>query len=278
MKFTAWTACAIASVSGTMALPSPVALEPATSLDIPVVPQRMTTADRFAVSGLDYMTWANKMVAEGKMYWSNHTSTEVQIRGITSFSVTNIACGYFAGDQSNYETGKAKFCSFAREYYSLFLLAMEYDVKNGVCEGTPCLIIADIAFYAAGAFTNNGVQTACGPIFDKIWASCPNSVGGSGILFTSDDQGAHYGDVHIQFFDDDDGDTCPANTATSANEMAAKWQYGRGSELTYYDVATFRSVFGAKAGYLLYGYAKKELRTSWICPSGNLAAGGLLRN
>ncbi|OBT43927.1 hypothetical protein VE00_04684 [Pseudogymnoascus sp. WSF 3629] len=61
-----------------------------------------------------------------------------------------------------------------------------------------------------------------------------------------------------------------------AHETAAKWQYGRGSEITYYDVATFRSIFGAEAGTLLYGYARKELRTSRTSPSGNLGSGGIM--
>ncbi|KFZ08037.1 hypothetical protein V501_06121 [Pseudogymnoascus sp. VKM F-4519 (FW-2642)] len=61
-----------------------------------------------------------------------------------------------------------------------------------------------------------------------------------------------------------------------AHEIAAKWEYGRGSELTYYDVATFRSIFGAEAGTLLYGYARKELRTSRTGPSGNLGNRGIL--
>lgn len=61
-----------------------------------------------------------------------------------------------------------------------------------------------------------------------------------------------------------------------ARDIAALWQYGRGSELTYYDVATFRSIFGGEAGTLLYGYARKELRTSRTSPSGNLGSGGIM--
>ncbi|APA06601.1 hypothetical protein sscle_02g013710 [Sclerotinia sclerotiorum 1980 UF-70] len=39
------------------------------------VPVPMTAADRFLVSSLDYMDWANKMVAEGKAYWPDKSVT-----------------------------------------------------------------------------------------------------------------------------------------------------------------------------------------------------------
>ncbi|KAG0652129.1 hypothetical protein D0Z07_0772 [Hyphodiscus hymeniophilus] len=55
-----------------------------------------------------------------------------------------------------------------------------------------------------------------------------------------------------------------------AENIAAKWQYGRGSELTYYDIETFRSIFGGEAGALLFGYARRELRTSRTSPSSQI--------
>jgi hypothetical protein len=44
-----------------------------------------------------------------------------------------------------------------------------------------------------------------------------------------------------------------------AREIASKWQFGRGSELRYYDVGTFRDIFGAEVGTLLFGHARREL-------------------
>ncbi|KAH6703204.1 hypothetical protein BKA61DRAFT_619114 [Leptodontidium sp. MPI-SDFR-AT-0119] len=58
-----------------------------------------------------------------------------------------------------------------------------------------------------------------------------------------------------------------------AENIAAKWRYGRGSEVAYYDVDTFRSIFGGEAGNLLFGYARKELRTSGASPSSRLGRG-----
>jgi hypothetical protein len=50
-------------------------------------------------------------------------------------------------------------------------------------------------------------------------------------------------------------------------EIASKWKYGRGSELNYYDVDTFRLIFGSEAGTLLFGHARRELRTVRKSPS-----------
>lgn len=58
-----------------------------------------------------------------------------------------------------------------------------------------------------------------------------------------------------------------------AENVAAKWRYGRGSEVAYYDVDTFRSIFGGEAGNLLFGYTRKELRTSGPSPSSRLGRG-----
>ena len=37
-----------------------------------------------------------------------------------------------------------------------------------------------------------------------------------------------------------------------ARVIASNWKYGRGSELFYYDLDTFRAMFGSEAGMLLY--------------------------
>ena len=44
-----------------------------------------------------------------------------------------------------------------------------------------------------------------------------------------------------------------------AKKIASKWQFGRGSELQYYDLSTFREIFGVEAGTVLFGHAKGEL-------------------
>ncbi len=63
-----------------------------------------------------------------------------------------------------------------------------------------------------------------------------------------------------------------------AREIASNWRFGRGSELRYYDVRTFRDIFGAKVGTLLFGQARKELGSNVKGLSGvagrKSAAGG----
>ncbi|KAL7907497.1 hypothetical protein GGI35DRAFT_89591 [Trichoderma velutinum] len=43
-----------------------------------------------------------------------------------------------------------------------------------------------------------------------------------------------------------------------AEELVSAWQYGRGHALNHYDVATFRHIFGAEIGALLYYHIHNE--------------------
>ncbi|TVY83071.1 hypothetical protein LSUE1_G004003 [Lachnellula suecica] len=63
--------------------------------------------------------------------------------------------------------------------------------------------------------------------------------------------------------------TCHGVPEAEALEIAANWQYGRGSEITYYDIGTYRTLFGPEAGVLLYGHARRELRIGRRGPSDN---------
>jgi len=52
-----------------------------------------------------------------------------------------------------------------------------------------------------------------------------------------------------------------------AVSIASHWKYGRGSEISYYDIETYRSIFGPEAGTLLYGHSRQQLRTGRHGPS-----------
>lgn len=56
-----------------------------------------------------------------------------------------------------------------------------------------------------------------------------------------------------------------------AVSIASHWKYGRGSEISYYGIDTYRSIFGPEAGILLYGHARQELRTGRRGPSSKAA-------
>lgn len=43
-----------------------------------------------------------------------------------------------------------------------------------------------------------------------------------------------------------------------AKDIAANWQYGQGSALTYFDIDTFRAIFGGEAGALLHHHVVTE--------------------
>jgi hypothetical protein len=57
-----------------------------------------------------------------------------------------------------------------------------------------------------------------------------------------------------------------------AKEIASKWRLGRGSELIYYDVDTFRNIFGGEEGTILFGHARGELQTDKKGPTGSMKA------
>ncbi|TGO10507.1 hypothetical protein BTUL_0133g00140 [Botrytis tulipae] len=59
-----------------------------------------------------------------------------------------------------------------------------------------------------------------------------------------------------------------------AEDLATQWKYGRGSELRTFDVDTFRSIFGAEVGTLLFEYVRKELGLSKAGSNEKLAGGG----
>jgi hypothetical protein len=63
-----------------------------------------------------------------------------------------------------------------------------------------------------------------------------------------------------------------------AARIAAKWQFGRGSELKYYDIITFREIFGVEAGTVLFGHARGELRSEGHGPGKSESGAGEMGN
>jgi len=170
----------------------------------------MTPADRYVVSGLDYTTWSNKMVNEGKMQWpSNPSTTEVADR-TKPWHIRNVACGFVGASHPTYKEGEAKFCHLIQQYIGGVLQSGSYILKDGVCnEREGCTMVIDISFAVGGAFLANGVPSICEFLFEAIWNEC-NGTGGSAELTI----GSETGTIQAQFFQNDAGVTCPANTRT----------------------------------------------------------------
>lgn len=168
----------------------------------------MTALDRHVVSGQDYTTWANNMVAQGKMHWPT-TSAKSQIEPrAPSWDVHSLACGFIGGTESNYRYGEAKFCDLIRTYASGVLQLGTYILQDGLCDNNQdCTLIIDIAFSLGGLFTEDKVTEICEQLFEAVWSDC-NRTGGSGQVTV----GSETGTIQAQFFINDDGATCPANS------------------------------------------------------------------
>jgi hypothetical protein len=50
-------------------------------------------------------------------------------------------------------------------------------------------------------------------------------------------------------------------TRKESEETTSKGKLGREAELISYDIGTYRAIFGIKAGILLYGHVRRDLRT-----------------
>ena len=55
-----------------------------------------------------------------------------------------------------------------------------------------------------------------------------------------------------------------------ARKIASGWKFGRGSELTYYDINTYQEIFGFEAGTILFGHARGELKKGKLAPTSGL--------
>lgn len=173
-------------------------------------------ADRFSASGLDYATWTNKMVAEGKMYWPSNTTTRVIQTYQTTFTVKSVACGFVYGNAAEYDQGQTLFCNLVKQYVSLTLIAEEYLFRDGVCAGGEnCELIFSLITDRAGAFAQNRIEAVCPSIYAAIYADCAGSTGGSAQISFTDSAGTYTGTAEGQFYTEDTGATCAADTSTS---------------------------------------------------------------
>lgn len=153
------------------------------------------------------------MVDEGKMYWPNKTSTSVIKTRAGSWSISDIACGYLTGDSNSYDTGESRFCNFVEQYVSAILAGSEYILQGELCEdGDTCTLILAITMRSAGSYVSDGIPSFCTALFAELYSNCNGAVGGSGTLDITDSEGSQSGTIEAQYYADDSGATCPANT------------------------------------------------------------------
>lgn len=172
-------------------------------------------SDRFANSDLSYADWSNKMVAENKMYRPNVTSFSIKTPQAT-YTLSGIACGFIGASNPLYVEGEQRFCNSLQAYGSAILLEAAYLLKDGLCEdNVDCTMLIAISTIVAGAFVSDGIANVCTQIFDELYNNCNAATGGSGQLTIEDSEGQQTGTVEADFYANDEGATCPANTDTA---------------------------------------------------------------
>jgi hypothetical protein len=66
----------------------------------------MKMSDRFSISGLDYSTWAAKMVTEGKLDEPTINKTVTIRIAAGSFTLDNVKCGVLASGNDGFQRSK----------------------------------------------------------------------------------------------------------------------------------------------------------------------------
>jgi hypothetical protein len=179
----------------------------------------MTPADAFRNSGLDYHTWAQRKVDEGKMFFPENRTVQLSLTDATGarndkFSIKNIACEVIGGKESDYNTGKDRFCRFLDQYAEANTHLMYLLIQNTICDdgGSFACDLGMAAFSAVvGQFRENNIPAFCGDMFDAVWDDC-GGVGGTGELWAANEgeDGVEFGFFQSIFYTHDDGATCSA--------------------------------------------------------------------
>lgn len=154
------------------------------------------------------------------------------------FSLTNFVCSTTGGSEEDYDTGKRKFCNAAplkdthdavfTAYYSDGFCAGADDWERGACD-----FLVDLAVLGQGWFiklaVGDAVADVCEFIFSGLHDVCQGKGGSAQLVFDkNNDQGVcgpptctssggtaiNVGHIEAQFYEHDDGATCPAPAAT----------------------------------------------------------------
>ncbi|KAI0123735.1 hypothetical protein BJ170DRAFT_640210 [Xylariales sp. AK1849] len=211
----------------------------------------MTAADAFSKSDLDYETWAQRMVDEGKMYYPEKRSVEIgrsreketvvvrhpggglSFRAEPRFTLTleNIICEGLGGNKADYDKGRQRFCQLNHDYASVLLMTSEYILQDFICEGDSdaCDLLITAAFISGRMYYNGAIEDDCDTLFEAVHKQC-NDLGGVAEIVIKDSQfqndqvcgqpictakgvALKSGYFQALFFQHDSGFTCPANSA-----------------------------------------------------------------
>ncbi|KAF2848082.1 hypothetical protein T440DRAFT_491428 [Plenodomus tracheiphilus IPT5] len=172
-------------------------------------------SDRLSVSGLDYSDWADKMVAEGKLFEPSTDKNFTFRIAAASWTLTSLKCGYLASSEQRMNEVAYSGCEFMRLESKFALRFASLITIEEFCAGAvddTCINNIDAAFTTVGAFVDASFDVFCHDMFLKIFDECPGGVGGSAALsLTADDGTVHKGSLLALNFENDPGATCPAN-------------------------------------------------------------------
>ncbi|KAF7561617.1 hypothetical protein G7046_g2515 [Stylonectria norvegica] len=146
------------------------------------------------------------------------------------FIIDAIVCSGLGGSNENYEEGKQKFCSWAPTVADSSTDAAHYMLDNKLCNGgVLCDLQLSIVLYGGRWFIDNKLDSICGFWWDAIHKRCQGSGGSGKIIFQNNRDnlgdtcgkpsckpggnlvGTEIGSLWAEFFDHDDGATCPAD-------------------------------------------------------------------
>lgn len=158
------------------------------------------------------MTWQDRMIAAGKMYRPNTTSVERRATLSTSWSLSNIACGFIVGEESEYDSNRDYLCNTMINTNTATFTELYLITQSEICQDSQtCTAITSVGLGSAGWYTASLFGSICGDIFDELYNNCNGVSGGSASLAVSGSSGSTSGSVENQFYEEDSGATCPAN-------------------------------------------------------------------
>lgn len=156
---------------------------------------------------MDYHTWTQRMVDEGKMWYPAERSVEIrspsqkmetvvvrhpggslslrqQPPQAPDFIIDAIACYGLGGGNENYQEGKEKFCGWGDTIFEFTTTQAHYMLEDGFCEGNfLCDLQMSIVLYGGRWLVEANFDEICTFWWDAIYDRCQGKGGSGKIIF-----------------------------------------------------------------------------------------------
>lgn len=179
-----------------------------------------TDDDLSLLDDVDYLTWAQDMVAAGKLEWANNTVTSNETASLTidsradeSWSFGEMTCGFLVGE-GNVDLGQARerFCNWATKSVEQYLVTAAMVFKDLECQAsTKCHIIVSITFAVGGYLFDylDDREARCNAMFEDALKHCRGDVGTTALLKYNLNSTEHSAHIRIIYVSGEG--TCPAD-------------------------------------------------------------------